>query len=80
VAHLFSQTLGTLFVASYDSQGYGGSIDSDSSWTGINVVQSRDASTENTVSIVIAIIPLLLFIRCRLNVFTKSLPSNERLF
>jgi hypothetical protein len=26
VAHLYPQALGSLFVASYDSQGYGGSI------------------------------------------------------
>jgi hypothetical protein len=44
---------------------------SDFSWRG---------PTETTVSIVIPTIPLFLLILCRGNVFTESMPSNERLF
>jgi hypothetical protein len=64
VAQLYPQTLGSLFVASYDSQGYSG---------GIRTRLGTDL-IENTVSN--NVFDCYVRIRCRGNVFTQPLPRN----
>jgi hypothetical protein len=48
VSQLYSKTLGSLFVAPYDSQGYGGGVRTASTWD-IPLVLGTDP-TENTLS------------------------------
>jgi hypothetical protein len=80
VAQLYPQALGSPFVTSYDSQGYGGGI-RPHLHTESSLYSLRANPTEDTVSVVIVqqYLDCCLFSRCRGNLFTESLPNNERL-
>jgi hypothetical protein len=72
----------SLFVASYDSQGHGGGIrPRPHTGLGYSLYSLWAVPTENTVSIVIPqqYCHCCLLIRCSGNLFTESLPNNERL-
>jgi hypothetical protein len=79
VAQLYPQTLGSLFVASYDSQGYGGGIRRrlHAGWWYVDpqsllLYDTDGIENEVSSSSVVA------HIRCRGNVFIGPLPNNDR--
>jgi hypothetical protein len=67
VAWLYSQALGSLFFASYDSQGYGGGL----------VLYSRGTdNAENTSHVIVKHCCDVTSLRLRGNVFTEPLPRS----
>jgi hypothetical protein len=85
VAQYYPQALGSLFVASYDSQGYGGAA-RDPQYIASGRSPQKTSFYNNCSILIGMCLPprcietAVLLLRACWNLFTESLSNNERLF